>query len=63
MDQIERWLAESPIRSGDLILLHDSVRHTAETLPAIISAIRCQGLRFASVDEWVGLPWSCPTAS
>lgn len=58
---IGRWLAESPIRSGDLILLHDSVPHTAETLPAMLTAINAQGLRCATVDEWVGLPWSFPS--
>lgn len=51
-DQEERlWekLVESPLRGGEIILLHDWVPATAAVLPRFIELVRKHGLRFTTV--------------
>lgn len=43
------------VRGGDVILLHDSVGHTAAILTAFIQACRERGLTFVRLDELLGL--------
>jgi peptidoglycan/xylan/chitin deacetylase (PgdA/CDA1 family) len=51
---LRQWLLISPLRGGDLVLLHDTVSATAEVLPEMILAARAAGLQFTTVDRWVG---------
>jgi peptidoglycan-N-acetylglucosamine deacetylase len=47
-------LLNQPVRSGDIILLHDTAGPTAELLKDYIAKIRAAGLQFAKVDQWTG---------
>jgi peptidoglycan/xylan/chitin deacetylase (PgdA/CDA1 family) len=43
------------VRAGDIILLHDSVTHTASILTAFIKACRQKGFTFVRLDKMLGL--------
>jgi peptidoglycan/xylan/chitin deacetylase (PgdA/CDA1 family) len=42
------------LRGGDIVLLHDTVPHSAEVLPTVIAAAREAGLSFLPVTAWTG---------
>jgi peptidoglycan/xylan/chitin deacetylase (PgdA/CDA1 family) len=50
-DELRQWLRCRPLSAGDVVLLHDTVSHTAEVLPELISSARESGLAFATADE------------
>ena len=39
------------VSSGGIILLHDGIQQTIDTLPRLISTLRQRGYRFVTVDE------------
>ena len=45
----------SQVKGGDIILLHDSVAHTASILTAFIHACREKGFTFVRLDKMLGL--------
>jgi peptidoglycan/xylan/chitin deacetylase (PgdA/CDA1 family) len=50
-DELRAWVRGRPMSGGDVVLLHDTVSHTADVLPELISSVRQAGLAFATVDE------------
>lgn len=44
------------LRGGDVVLLHDSMRHTAAMLEDLITTAQKQGLTFARLDHLLQLP-------
>jgi peptidoglycan/xylan/chitin deacetylase (PgdA/CDA1 family) len=53
-DQLLRKLLQK-VKGGDVILLHDSVPHTASILTAFIHACRQKGFTFVRLDKMLGL--------
>jgi peptidoglycan-N-acetylglucosamine deacetylase len=51
--EVEAWFGSHPLRTGDLVLLHDNQPHAAEALPELIASGRGHGLRFVTVGEWL----------
>jgi peptidoglycan/xylan/chitin deacetylase (PgdA/CDA1 family) len=45
----------SQVKDGDIILLHDSVTHTASILTAFINACRQKGFIFVRLDKMLGI--------
>jgi peptidoglycan/xylan/chitin deacetylase (PgdA/CDA1 family) len=43
------------VKGGDIILLHDSVAHTASILTALINACRQKGFTFVRLDKMLGI--------
>jgi peptidoglycan/xylan/chitin deacetylase (PgdA/CDA1 family) len=50
---VRNWFGRNAPMAGDLILMHDTHPFAAEVMPALAAAVRCKGLAFATVDEWV----------
>lgn len=53
-DKLLQKLLEQ-VKGGDIILLHDSVTHTASILTAFIKACRQKGFTFVRLDKMLGL--------
>ncbi len=52
---IETYFKQNPIKAGDVILLHEDARYTAEALDNILSATLGRGLSAATLaDLWLG---------
>ena len=52
-DRIKEYFRRSPIRGGDVVLLHDTSAETVDALPDIIRGGRASGLTFARLGELV----------
>jgi peptidoglycan/xylan/chitin deacetylase (PgdA/CDA1 family) len=52
-EAIVAWFRNHPIRSGDVILLHDKEPHALRVLPELIKSIRRRGLNFATLTPWL----------
>jgi peptidoglycan/xylan/chitin deacetylase (PgdA/CDA1 family) len=50
---IEGWFEKHPLKSGDLVLLHDTQPHTAAALPGLLDRWSREGLRFVTVAHWL----------
>ena len=52
-DQLRDRLERSPLRGGDIVLMHDNVAHAAIVLPELIDSVRTSGLSFVPVTRWI----------
>lgn len=50
--EVRRHFEERPLRSGDVVLLHDTYGHATEVLPDLVEDARRQGLRFVTCEHW-----------
>jgi len=41
------------LAGGDVVLLHDNVRHTVDAMPEVLEGLRGRGLSFVTADSWV----------
>jgi peptidoglycan/xylan/chitin deacetylase (PgdA/CDA1 family)/glycosyltransferase involved in cell wall biosynthesis len=46
------WFRRNPLRSGDVVLLHDRLPLAVDVLPELILATRERGLEFVPLTEW-----------
>lgn len=50
---LAQWFRQHPLRSGDLVLLHDDRAHAAAVLPEVADSVRARGLSFGTIAEWL----------
>jgi len=52
-EEVRDWFQEHPLRSGDMVLMHDNHPHAAEVIPDLAASARERGLTFSTVDSWL----------
>jgi peptidoglycan/xylan/chitin deacetylase (PgdA/CDA1 family)/glycosyltransferase involved in cell wall biosynthesis len=52
-EELRTRFESSPLKGGDVVLLHDNHPWAAAVLPDVIAASRRRGLRFTTVTEWL----------
>jgi len=48
---LENYFEQNPIRSGDIVLLHEEARYTAQALGSILSSTLARGLSAVTLDQ------------
>jgi peptidoglycan/xylan/chitin deacetylase (PgdA/CDA1 family) len=52
-EALRAWFRARPLRSGDLVLLHDTHPHAAAVVPDLAASAAARGLAFATVSAWL----------
>lgn len=52
--ELEEYVMNASISSGDILLFHDDYRHTSEALAGIISNLKTKGFKFKTVTDLLG---------
>ncbi len=50
--ELQQWFLNHPLRSGDIVLLHDARPVAALAIPEIVAAVREQELEFRPIPGW-----------
>jgi peptidoglycan-N-acetylglucosamine deacetylase len=50
-EAIENFFERSPIKAGDIVLLHEDAKHTIQALDSVLSSALARGLSTATLDE------------
>lgn len=52
-EELAERLRATPLRAGDVVLLHDAFGRAAAVLPGVIETARKHGLSFSTVPQWM----------
>lgn len=50
---VRDWFAARELRSGDVVLFHDTHPHALAVLPDVVGTARARGLTFTTVRAWI----------